>query len=66
MKFTEAKLEQVIIELLGEQGYPHLNGAELSRSNTEVLIKDDLRGFLAMRYAHADITQGEIESISRL
>jgi len=30
MKFTEAKLEQAIIELLGEQGYPHLNGATVS------------------------------------
>ncbi len=65
MKFTEAKLEQAIIELLGEQGYAHLNGGELQRSNTEVLIKDDLREFLAKRYAHADITSGEIESIIR-
>jgi len=63
MKFTEAKLEQAIIELLGEQGYPHLNGGELNRSNTEVLIKDDLRVFLATRYASADITSGEIDSI---
>ena len=45
MKFTEAKLEKAIIELLGEQGYPHLNGGELKRSNSEVLIKDDLSAF---------------------
>jgi len=63
MKFTEAKLEQAIIELLGEQGYPHLSGAELSRSKSEVLIKDDLRAFLAMRYASKNITSGEIDSI---
>ncbi len=65
MKFTEAKLEQAIVELLAEQGYPHLNGGDLQRSNSEVLIKSDLRDFLAKRYAHADITPGEIESIIR-
>jgi len=65
MKFTEAKLEQAIIELLGEQGYAHLNGGELQRSKSEVLIKDDLRAFLSKRYLHADITQGEIGTIIR-
>lgn len=63
MKFTEAKLEQAIIELLGEQGYPHLNGGELNRNNSEVLIKDDIRAFLAKRYQSASITEGEITSI---
>jgi type I restriction enzyme R subunit len=65
MKFTEAKLEQAIIELLGEQGYPHLNGSELPRGHSEVLIKDDLRAFLSKRYQHAGITDGEINSIIR-
>ena len=63
MKFNEAKLEQAIIELLGEQGYPHLNGAKLKRNNTEVLIKEDLRAFLKKRYQHANITSGEIKTI---
>ena len=65
MKFTEAKLEQAIIELLGEQGYPHLNGGELKRCNSEVLIKDDLRAFLKQRYQQEGITEGEIDSIIR-
>ncbi|NYR12007.1 hypothetical protein HC000_05755 [Pseudoalteromonas sp. MIP2626] len=43
MKFTEAKLEQAVVELLGEQGYPHLLCGELSRNNNGVLIKEDLR-----------------------
>ncbi|EPJ45337.1 MAG: type I restriction enzyme, R subunit [Osedax symbiont Rs1] len=65
MKFTEAKLEQAIIELLAEQGYPHSIGAELSRAPSEVLIKDDLREFLAARYRHAGITSAEIETVLR-
>ncbi|WP_086995944.1 type I restriction endonuclease subunit R, partial [Pseudoalteromonas sp. JB197] len=63
MKFTEAKLEQAVVELLGEQGYPHLLGGELNRNNSDVLIKDDLRAFLTKRYAKNNITTGEVDSI---
>ncbi|MBH0091356.1 type I restriction endonuclease subunit R [Pseudoalteromonas sp. SCQQ13] len=63
MKFTEAKLEQAVVELLGEQGYPHLLGGELTRNNSEVLIKDDLRAFLTKRYGKNNITTGEVDSI---
>ena len=34
MKFTEAKLEQAIIALLGEQGFPHVTGDTLTRSGS--------------------------------
>jgi len=63
MKFTEAQLEAAIIELLGEQGFPYVPGNELTRSNTEVLIKDDIRQFLSDKYQADDITAGEIDSI---
>ncbi|SDS98815.1 type I restriction enzyme, R subunit [Halopseudomonas litoralis] len=64
MSFNEAKLEQAIIELLGQQGYPHFTGDRLKRgSHSEVLLKDDLRQFLARQYAADNITPGEIESV---
>ena len=63
MKFTEAQLEAAIIELLGEQGYPYTSGSDLARQPEQVLIKDDLRAYLANRYAADDITTGEIDSI---
>ncbi|WP_435273791.1 type I restriction endonuclease subunit R [Psychrobium sp. nBUS_13] len=63
MKFTEAQLEAAIIELLGEQGYPYTSGSALVRQPEQVLIKDDLRAYLANRYAADDITTGEIDSI---
>ncbi|GGK58032.1 type I restriction endonuclease subunit R [Amphritea balenae] len=66
MKFTEAKLEQAIIQLLGEKGYPHNVGGELERTLNEVLLKDDLRSFLAERYQGDGITPGEIESVIRM
>jgi type I restriction enzyme, R subunit len=63
--FNEAKLEQAIITLLGEQGYPHFRGEELARRPGEVLLRDDLGEFLARRYGGEGITSGEIASICR-
>jgi type I restriction enzyme R subunit len=63
MKFTEAQLEAAIIELLGDQGYPYISGSDLARQPEQVLIKDDLRAYLANRYAADEITTGEIDSI---
>ena len=50
-KFTEAKLEQAIIELLEGQDYPYTRGTALERSPSDVLIRSDLREFLGSRYA---------------
>ncbi|MGR3900518.1 type I restriction endonuclease subunit R [Psychrobacter sp. 1176_08] len=63
MKFTEDRLEQAIIELLAAEGYPHTVGEALNRNPDDVLIKSDLRQFLATRYRDDSITEYEIESI---
>lgn len=63
MKFTEAQLESAIIELLGAEGYPHVLGEGIERQPQEVLIKADLRAFLAKQYAADDITPQEIEAV---
>lgn len=64
MKFTEAKLEQAIIELLASEGYPYTSGevvdTQLGRDVEEVLIESDLREFLASRYQDQHITDYEI------
>jgi type I restriction enzyme R subunit len=65
MKFTEQRLEQAIITLLGEQGYPHVSGESLPRDPQTVLLKDDLRAYLASQYAAQHLTPSEIESIIR-
>ena len=65
MKFTEAQLEIAIIELLEEQGFPYVAGADINRDITEVLIKDDLHKYLAKQYAYANITKDEIASVIR-
>lgn len=64
MKFTEAQLENAIIELLEQDGIPHLTGDQISRpSMDQVLIKEDLREFLTERYKEEDITPVEVNRI---
>ena len=63
MKFTEAQLESAIIELLGVEGYPHVLGDAIERQPQEVLIKADLRAFLAKQYAADHITPQEIDAV---
>lgn len=71
-KFTEAKLEQAITALFEAQGFTHVDGKTFKQANrgesntysrSNVLIPDDLRRFLAQRYAADNITDGEIDSI---
>jgi type I restriction enzyme R subunit len=64
VKFTEAKLEQAFIELLENEGYPHFVGSSLVRSSEdEVLIEEDLKNYLLTRYANANLTETEAQSI---
>ena len=63
MKFTEEKLEQAFIELLGNENFPHHLGNTLSRALDEVLIEDDLHQYLLSKYACKQLTLTEANSI---
>jgi type I restriction enzyme, R subunit len=65
MKYTEAKLEDSVIELLQEQGYEYVKGEAIERTPEEVLIKADLESYLANRYKSDEITASEIAMIIR-
>lgn len=65
MKFTEAKLEQAFIDLLGDKGYTHALGGTIHRSLEEVIIIEDLKNFLATQYQDQQITPNEIDQIVR-
>lgn len=64
-KFTEAKLEEAIAELLTHQGYTHVLGSSISRSEEDVLIEADIHEFLSKKYKAQSITKQEIEHIIR-
>jgi type I restriction enzyme, R subunit len=65
VKFTEAKLEQAVIELFEAEGYKHLTGDQIHKEISDVLIHDDLKQYLLTRYSNEDITLHEIDAIIR-
>lgn len=62
-KFSEEKLENVVTELLEQEGYAHSLGLTITRKPDEVLIEEDLRTFLLTQYAKQGITANEVKSI---
>lgn len=61
--FNEHALEMSIMELFKDEGYIHLNGSQMHRERTEVLLQDDLKQYLYNRYAKDGITPGEVDGI---
>jgi len=59
MKFTEAQLEQALIELLEQEGITHVSGVDIVRSEDEVLIKEDLKKFLLNQYKPENLIESE-------
>ena len=49
--FNEHSLEMSIMELFQDEGYIYLNGEQIHRECSEVLLIDDLRKYLLNRYA---------------
>ena len=64
-KFTEAKLEKAIINLLSGEAHHHYFGEDINRNIDEVLIEDDLRDFLKNQYPNQNLSDDEISSIIR-
>ena len=61
--FTEAELEEAIIALFEAEGYAYTDGRTLRRSYEEILLKEDLRRFLAKRYAGQNLSETELTKI---
>ena len=61
--FNEHSLEMSIMELFQDEGYLYLNGEQIHRERSEVLLTDDLRQYLLNRYAKDGLTTTEADSI---
>ena len=61
--FNEHSLEMSIMELFQDEGYIYLNGEQIHRERSEVLLVDDLRKYLLNRYAAEGLTASEVDSI---
>lgn len=64
-KFSEAQLENVFIELIGNENIPHVLGNRIVRKQDEVLIKQDIKDYLQSQYQEDKITDVEIETVIR-
>lgn len=51
------------MELFQDEGYFYLNGEQIRRERSEVLLMDDLRQYLLNRYAKDGLTTTEVEGI---
>lgn len=61
--FTEADLEQAIIELFRRQGYDYVYGDMLHRKYEDILLIDELTAYLRDRYAGEALSEVEIKKI---
>ena len=62
-KFTEAELEQAIIELFRQQGYEYTYGEAIHRELDTVLLEEDLRAFLTRQYQDKYLSDVEMKKI---
>ena len=62
-KFTEDELEQAIIELFKQQGYNYVHGDEIHRTFQDILLLEDLKGFLTSRYDSEELSEIELQKI---
>lgn len=60
---NEAQLELSVMELFQQEGYEYLSGDSILREKSDVLLKDDIRSYLMLKYAADGITSNEIETI---
>ena len=63
MDFNEHALEISIMELFQDEGYEFVEGNQIHRDKSEVLLKEDLQEFLFNQYGCDGITQAEISTI---
>ena len=61
--FNEHSLEMSIMDLFQDEGYIYLNGEQIHRERSEVLLIDDLRKYLLNRYTAEGLTASEVDSI---
>ena len=62
-KFTEDELEHAIIELFEQQGYTYVPGENIHRQYEDILLENDLRSFLSVRYAKCGLSDVEMRKI---
>ena len=58
--FNEASLEKAIIESLKNQEYEYVQGDDIHKELSDVLLRDDFKQYMMLNY---DLTEFEIASL---
>lgn len=62
--FNEASLEEAVIEhFKNDIFYDYINGSDLHKELTEVIIEDDFRNYFYLNYANEKVTKVELDEI---
>lgn len=61
--FTETDLEDAIIQLFKQEGYSYVYGDDIHRKLEDIILVDDLRSFICNKYASANLTTTELNTI---
>lgn len=61
--FKEADLEDAIIQLFKQEGYSYVYGDDIHRKLEDIILVDDLRSFICNKYASANLTTTELNTI---
>lgn len=64
--FNEHALEMSIMELFKDEDYIYLNGGQIHRERSEVLLLEDLKQYLYDSYISDGITPSEIDNVIRM
>ncbi|MEE1503999.1 MAG: HsdR family type I site-specific deoxyribonuclease, partial [Acutalibacteraceae bacterium] len=61
--FNEHALEMSVMQLFQDEGYIYVQGDQLHRERSEVLLVEDIKKYLLNKYSKEGITATEIENI---
>ena len=61
--FNEHALEMSVMQLFQDEGYIYVQGDQLHRERSEVLLVEDIKKYLLNKYSKEGITVTEIENI---
>lgn len=62
-KFTEDELEKAIITLFEQQEYIYVHGDNIHRHIEDILLLDDLKEFLSVKYTSENLSEIEMQKI---
>ena len=62
-KYSESNFENSVIELFEKENYIYECGYDIHRTNEEIILIDDFKGYLLKRYPELNLQPEEIDAV---